>query len=282
VPLIDAHVHFFPASQRERRGTIAGEDRGFAAIYADPRAKMATASDLVAALDEAGLGAAVAAGFAFSGARELEEQNAALIAAATEFPQRVIPLAAVNPALPGWLTAAEAALDAGARGFGELRPGGQGWDPLGPAGRQLCELARARAVVLLWHVSEPLGHGYPGKEGGISPVDLGRLAFEHPGLAMIAAHLGGGLSFYLQMPEVKTAFASLYFDTAASSLLYDERSVARLVDLAGEQHVLFASDYPLLSPKRQLERVTALVGAEAAAAVCGGNAQRLFSDIQRP
>ena len=65
-------------------------------------------------------------------------------------------------------------------------------------------------------------------------------------------------------------------DTAALSLLYDDQSVARLVDLVGPQRVLFASDYPLLSPRRQLERVTAVLDGAIAASVCGGNADKLL------
>lgn len=90
-------------------------------------------------------------------------------------------------------------------------------------------------------------------------------------------HLGGGLAYYLQMPEVRTALSSIYFDTAAASLLYDEATIPCPVDLAGPERVLFASDYPLQSPRRQLERVLAAVPPEHAAAICGRNAERLFA-----
>jgi hypothetical protein len=93
---------------------------------------------------------------------------------------------------------------------------------------------------------------------------------------MVAAHLGGGLSFYLHMPEVRSAIRNIYFDTAAVSLLYDMESVTQLVALAGRDRVLFASDYPLQSPLRQLARLRAVLTEEAAQAVCGGNADRLF------
>ena len=104
------------------------------------------------------------------------------------------------------------------------------------------------------------------------------VATAFPALTMIAAHLGAGASFYLEMPEVRAAIESLYFDTAAVPLLYDGESVARLVALAGANRVLFGSDYPLLSPRRQLQRITALLPGDSAQAVCGGNADILFSD----
>ena len=280
--LIDAHVHVFSPSQRERRAEIASVDRSFAAIYSDPHAKMATADDLLAMLDADGLDGAVAAGFAFEGAREIDEQNAALFEAAKNSAGRVAAVATLNLAAEGWQRTAGAALGLGARGFGELRPADQGWDPLGDASHDLCELAAAARVPLLWHVSEPVGHTYAGKEGGISPVDLIRLASDHPRTTMVAAHLGGGISFYLQMPEVRSAIENIYFDTAAAPLLYDEWSVTRLVELAGAGRVLFASDYPLLRPLRQLDGLRAVLPQAAAVQVLGGNAGRLFFGAATP
>lgn len=278
--LFDAHTHIFHADQRARRTAIAAADPQFAEMYADEAAAMATADDLLASMDAAGVDRALAAGFAFASPDELALQAEAIFAAAASHPGRVVPLPALDPADSGWLPMAESLLARGARGFGELRPHGQGWDPLGPAAHALCDFVAAHGLVLLWHVSEPVGHAYPGKEGGISPVALCRLAEAHPDTSMVAAHLGGGLSFYLQMPEVRAALGNVYFDTAAASLLYDEGSVARLVALAGPRRVMFGSDYPLLSPGRQVRRIEAALAPGDAQAVLGGTAETLFPDTR--
>ena len=275
-PLVDAHTHLFAPAQRDARNELAVRDSTFAEMYADPRAKMGCFEDLVSALDRAGIEKAVAAGFAFASRRDITEQNAYLLDAQARSEGRVAAVVALNLANPEWCEDAEAALAAGASGFGELRPHNQRWDPLGAPSHELCELAAAHGVPILWHVSEPVGHLYPGKHGGIAPVELIRLALAHPATTMVAAHLGGGLSFYLEMPEIARAIENVYFDTAAVSLLYSEESVARLAALAGERRVLFASDYPLLSPLRQLERVRAVLHGSAAQAVCGGNADSLY------
>ncbi|MBI2766714.1 MAG: amidohydrolase [Chloroflexi bacterium] len=278
MPTIDSHTHVFAAAQAEARGELCARDAAFAEMYAHPKAAIATPAELLAAMDAAGVERAVAAGFAFTAAADIGEQNACLLAAMREAPRRIIPLATINLADDSWRRVAEEALAAGARGFGELRPHNQRWDPLGAAGHGLCDLAGAAGAVLLWHVSEPVGHTYPGKHGGISPAELCQLASVHPATRMIAAHLGGGLPFYLQMPEIRAALANVWFDTAAASLLYDEHSVARAVDLAGTGRVLFGSDYPLLSPSRQLQRLRALLPDGIAQAVCGDNAATLFAD----
>ena len=274
----DAHTHLFAPGQLLGRGQIAQGDATFREMYGDPAAKMAVARQVLAALDEAELDGAVVAGFAFSFEPDILEQNEYLGAAARESGGRLVPLMTVNPAVPGWERVAQHALDRGARGFGELRPHNQGWDPCGPAARQLYGLAKDAGLVLLWHCSEPVGHAYPGKAGGIAAHELVEVATAFPGLPMIAGHLGAGLPFFLQMPEVRSAIDSVYFDTAAVSLLYDDESVSRLVDLAGPERVLFGSDYPLLSPRRQTERLAAQLEGPVLEAVCGGNARRLFSD----
>ena len=275
---IDAHTHLFAPGQILAREQIAQGDHTFREMYGDPKAKMATPRELIAALDEAELDSAVVAGFAFSHEPDILEQNACILSAARDSNGRIIGVATVNPALPGWERIAQHAIDSGARGFGELRPHNQGWDPLGDQARRLCGLAQDSGVVLLWHCSEPVGHAYPGKAGGISARELVELATAFPKVKMVAAHLGAGASFYLQMPEVKAAIDSIYFDTAAASLLYDDASVARLVALAGPERVLFGSDYPLLSPRSQKQRLAAQLPAPVLEAVFGGNARRLFSE----
>jgi predicted TIM-barrel fold metal-dependent hydrolase len=271
---VDAHTHIFANDQVARREQIADTDPGFAEMYRDPRAKLATAGDLLAALERAGFDGAVAAGFAFADEREIAVQNEALAQAAAD--SRLAALATVNPLHTGWEAALESALGSWARGVGELRPGTQGWDPLGPAGHRLCEVAGAHGAVLLWHVSERIGHDYPGKSGGISAEELWRLAAGHPGVRMVAAHQGAGLPFFLQMPEVRESLVSISFDTAATTLLYAEESVLRLVDLVGAERVLFGSDFPLLDIGKQYARTVGRLAEHARQAVGGGNANRLF------
>lgn len=273
--IIDAHTHVFSEEQTASRGEICAADPTFAELYSDPKAKLATADMLLGELDAGGIDAAVIAGFAFADTAQVTEQNQAILDAAKAHP-RLIPFATVNPATRGWQAAAERALADGARGFGELRPHNQRWDPLGHEGRLLCAMAREANAVLLWHMSEPVGHRYPGKDGGISTTELCEVAETFPGLRMIAAHMGAGASFFLSMPEVRTILRNVFFDTAAWRFLYDEGSVAQLVAQAGASRVLFGSDYPLLSPKGELQRLRAVLPRAAASSVCGETAETLL------
>ncbi len=273
---IDAHTHLFPPAQARARAAIAGRDAGFAEIYGDPAAAIADAPALLAALHEDGIEAAVALGFAFASERDIAEQNEYLLAAACEAQGAIVPFATVNPALEGWEREAERSLARGARGFGELRPGTQGWDPLGPEGSRLAALAGEAGAALLWHTSEPVGHRYPGKGGGVSPAELIEVATATPDVAMVGAHLGAGASFYLSMPEVREAVPNLRFDTAAAGLLYDSGTIARLVETVGADRVLFGSDFPLRRPGAELKRALAGLDAATGNAVAGENARKIL------
>lgn len=275
-PLLDAHVHLFPPEQRVERFALAGADQAFAELYGNPAATMADLDDLLAAMERAGLTGAFAAGFAFASEREIRRQNEYLLACAEETERRVEALCSLNLAAAGWEREAERCLAAGALGFGELRPRHQGWDPLGGEAERLCRLAAEAGAVLLWHTSEPVGRRYPGKEGGITPWELFALAERHSDTLHIGAHLGGGLPFFWQMPDVRERCRNVVFDTAAAFLLYDGDSVRRLVDMAGAEAVVLGSDFPLVDPARHLSRVRATLEAEAGRRVLGGNAMRII------
>lgn len=253
---------------------MAASDPTFAEMYGDESAKMATPAEVVEALESAGFDGGVVAGFAFAAPAAIEAQNQALETAAAD--PRLACLATVNPARPGWEAEAESALSGWAAGIGELRPWNQGWDPLGPAGHRLCELAEAHGAVLLWHVSEEFGHEYPGKRGGIRAVELWKLASAHSGTRMVAAHQGAELGYAMQMPEVRESLLSVSFDTAATALLYDQESVLRLIDVVGVERVLFGSDFPLLGVARQYAGTVERFDEHTRMAVGGGNAKRLY------
>ena len=53
--VIDSHCHILPPSFRDRRAEIAKRDATFAALLSDPNARIASADDLLAAMDRDGV-----------------------------------------------------------------------------------------------------------------------------------------------------------------------------------------------------------------------------------
>ena len=85
---------------------------------------------------------------------------------------------------------------------------------------------------------------------------------EAPELRLCLAHLGGGLPFYVHMPEVRRVCERLWFDSAALPFLYDSGILAQLAQLLGEGRICFGSDYPLLGPGRYGPHLEVLTDAE--------------------
>jgi predicted TIM-barrel fold metal-dependent hydrolase len=281
--IVDAHTHVFPPAVAKDRGAYRTADATFAELYASPEAKLASAEDLLHSMDEAGIDVSVAIGFAWRDAATCRLHNDYLLDVAeasggsiVAFP--TLPLAAGPEAIKA---EARRCVAAGARGFGELRPDNLGFDLAGPPGDHLATLAQELEAVLLFHVTEPAGHAYPGKQGG-NLRDFASFVAAHPTVKVIGAHWAGGLPFYATMPKARDALTHLHVDTAASSLLYDDTIYGRVTKLTGAGSVLFGSDYPLLSQARSRKRIEddSKLDSETVAAILGGNAAALLGLAQ--
>jgi predicted TIM-barrel fold metal-dependent hydrolase len=277
--IVDAHTHAFPPDLIRRRAELSRREPTFAQLYADPRAKLATADEVVSATERAGIDRAVIAGFAWNDPALCREHNDYLLRAARQSAGRLIPFCTLPLAHPA-AARREATLAAsdGARGFGELRPESQGRSIAEDEVSDLLSWAwKSTGLPLLIHASEPVGHGYPGKAG--QPLEsLYKFICRLSEVRVIAAHWGGGLPFYALMPEVRAALANVWVDTAATTLLYEPAIFRVVVDLIGAEKVLFASDYPLLSHRSQLKAVEAAPLTESERpGVIGGNAASLLN-----
>ena len=276
---LDVHTHICPPEiRRNREAFFQGED-DFRLIYADPKARLIGASELVAYLDREGIHAACAFGFPWNDDGRTRLCNDYALEAARRFPGRIVPLACVNP-LRGRAAVREAerCLASGARGLGEIATYRAG---LGPDVREalapLAELCREAGVPLLLHTNEPVGHVYPGKSR-MGPGDLYALIKAHPNTRWILAHWGGGIFVYhLLKREAPEVLRNVWYDTAAGPYLYRPAVYRHFVGIAGSERLLFGSDYPLLGLSRYLKDMEAAgLDRDSTTAILGGNALRLF------
>ena len=275
--IIDFHTHVFPPEVREKRDEYLGRDESFRELYASPKARIATADELLTSMDAAGVDVSVACGFAWRDAELCVRHNDYLLEAAAKSNGRLIALCTVQPSDKGAREELKRCASAGARGLGELRPVQQGYGLIDSEEADLLAWAAdAYDLLLLFHASEPVGHRYPGKAG--LPLDqLWRFVEDFPGVTVIAAHWGGGLPFYALMPEVRDVLDRLYVDTAATSLLYRPEVYARGIELVGAERILFGSDFPLIAQEHALEETRqATVDEGARRLILGENARRLL------
>lgn len=260
--VVDVHTHIFPPQVVEDRAAFLEGEPAFAAIYADPKARLVTAQGLMAAMDEDGVDISWAVGFPWVKEEHSRLHSDYLAQAVAESGGRLRGLACVHPPAPWALTEARRALSLGLHGLGELAFYDGDLDPgsLGP----LCRLCAEQDKPLLLHTNEPVGHQYPGKAPMLLAT-LYQLVREHPQTKLVLAHMAGGLFFYsLLKREVSASLANVWLDTAAAPFLYQPRAYALAVELLGPQKLLLGSDYPLL-PVSRYRRELAQSGLDQAA-----------------
>ncbi len=276
--IIDFHTHVFSPQVKKNRNKYIDSDPCFAILYSKKDAKLTTTDELIASMDKAGIDISVILNTGWTTHELCVETNDYILESIARYPERLIGFCSVQP------QSCEAALDeiercvrGGIRGVGEIRPDMQLFDPRDEeVMTPFINAVKKHKLMLLSHASEPVGHIYPGK-GAVTPEVLYPFITSYPELTIILAHWGGGLPFYALMPEVRKAMKNVFFDTAASPLLYSPQIYEQAVQLVGAERILFGSDYPLLEQGRALKEITSLnLSEETKNLILAGNAQRLL------
>ena len=277
--IIDFHTHIFPPWLKERRDEYAKSDPCFSLLYAQPKARIATAEELIASMDEAGIDLSVVLNAGWVSHELCVKTNDYILDSVSRYPKRLVGFCAIQPrAGDAAIAEIERCAGAGAKGIGELRSDVQGFDladktTMGPVVDAVLE----HDLILLTHSSEPVGHEYFGK-GRITPDIIYSFVTAFPNLRVVCAHWGGGLPFYALMPEVARALANVFFDTAATVFLYKPEIFQQVGCIIGSDRILFGTDYPLMRQSRVIAHVQAArLSEKDKAGILGTNARKLLA-----
>ena len=290
--LIDAHIHYTPPSLADDLDAFVRAEPFWGLMLASGSGGKsvqgwATAERMIADMDAAGIDKVVLLGEYRRTHVGCVARNDQALTILHRWPERVIAFAMVQPkAGQAALDELARCLDGGMAGVGELGPYAQDHRLADPDFLRVAEACIRHGIPLNLHTNEEVGHFYPGK--ATTPLrDFYRLASRYPELKLILAHWGGGLFFYELMPEVRRTLRNVWYDTAASPLLFRTREIfdvaLRCVD---HRKLLYGSDYPLrLYPRRQVDpdfrsflaEIAALdLTAGVQADILGDNAARLL------
>ncbi|MGQ9548771.1 MAG: amidohydrolase family protein [Roseiflexus sp.] len=294
---IDVHIHFQPPELPAYLATHAGREPYWALLLAPNSitGQLPASPDAERTLldmDRAGIDRAVIQGEYYRQHESCVAANDRALALRHRYPERFLVFATVQPADERALDEVYRCASAGAVGIGELNPYAQGFRLDSPTFLRLVEVCIDLNLPLLLHVNEPVGRYYPGK--AVTPlVQYYDLAVRYPELKLVLAHWGGGLFFYELMPSVRRALRNVWYDMAASPLLYPTADIMTVALQCVSPHkILFGSDYPLpLYPRRSrepdiatfLDEVTALdIPPDIRNDILGHNAARLLGLIPSP
>lgn len=288
MPIIDAHVHLYPPEvDRDPAGWAAGRGERHWAVLCTRRRRdgrpvqtLPTVTELLAAMDAAGIERSVLLGWYWENHDTCAWQNRFYAECVRAHPDRLAAFATFHPAAgrAAVLDEVRRSRDAGLRGLGELSPHSQGFAVDEPVFAAALTLAGELGMPVNLHVTDPQSRPFPGRIE--TPAgDFLRLAGTFPDTTFVLAHWGGLLP--LADPRF-LACRNVHYDTAASPLLYDATVWARALPVLGAERVLFGSDFPLnLYPK--VDEKPGLVRfagearqAGASEAVLSGNCARLL------
>lgn len=276
--IVDFHTHIFPAWLGKRRDEYVKADQCFAQLYSQPKARMVTAEELIASMDETGIDLSVVLNVGWASHELCVRTNDYILDSVSKYPARLVGFCAIQPHVgDAAVLELERCARAGAKGIGEMRSDVQGFDLTDRAAmKPIVDAMLEHGLILLTHASEPVGHEYPGK-GRVTPDILYSFVTSFPNLNVVCAHWGGGLPFYALMPEVDKALANVFFDTAATVFLYRPGIFEHVAHVVGSGRILFGSDYPLMHQSKVIVQVqSSQLSQEDKDRILGANAQELL------
>ena len=291
--VIDCHVHLYPPAVNRRPAAWAhAQGEGHWAVLSNRRRKGGQAvqtfpslKELLRAMDGAGVARSVLLGWYWEKAETCVMQNRFYAKCIRAHPDRLAAFATLHPRAGRAATLDEVRRSHGEGlcGLGELSPHAQGYGVNNPVFAAVLSLAATLRLPVSLHVTDPDSAGYPGRVE--TPLrDFVRLAQKFPKTKFILAHWGGLLPL---RDTGALALANLFYDTAASPLLYREDIWRKFLAVVPKERVLFGSDYPLnvyprIDAEPNMARLiaelhrTAASGDQLQAVVCD-NAARIIA-----
>ncbi len=281
--IADSHTHIFPPEIVKERERFFDKEPAFRLLYENPKSRLIDSGKLLLSMEKEKVELSVIFGFPWQSAGLCRKGNDYVINQAILNPGKfapfiTLPCCAIDEALKE----IERCSTRKIAGIGELsfyccddHEVKMTWY------REVAKAAKHHGLPMLWHVTEDVGHNYPGK-GGMNPKEAVELITQLQDQIIILAHWGGGLPFFELMPEISKCFTSVYYDTAASPFLYDKKIFEATVSLIGHKRILFGSDYPLVEPKRYIDQVRQTnLSKRQKEAILGNNLVALLEKVSK-
>ena len=257
--MIDSHTHCFPPElftnpnswaikHKESQWLNLVKPRNGFTIQA-----WSSVETTLTSMDNAGISKAILLGWYWEHKESCEKHNELMKEWIDFAPDRFVAFAAIDPSRAP-IEQLELAKSLGFKGVGELHPTIQNYSRYKKQWNIICEWCSDASWPINLHVTEGLNKSHPGYIKTDFNIYL-ELAEKFPNLKMILAHCGGGIPFYECNPRIKTVFKNVYYDTAATPLLYNFKVFRHMIDMVGAEKIISGTDYPLKSFPKQNDSI---------------------------
>ena len=255
MPIIDSHTHILPKDVKNNIHKYLNIDSTFNTLFSNAQ-NICTAEELIDSMDTLKIDTSIILGMGWNDNKFNEYVNDYLIESSKKYPEKLIPITGIIP--DGHNAAvyeAERCINLGAKGFGEIHADSQNIDISDKKKfASYAEILQSNNLPIILHSSEPVGHKYPGK-GSSTPNKIEQFVYNFPELKIILAHWGGGMFLYELMPEISSSFKNVYYDSATSPFLYNQKIFQIAIETVTSNKILFGSDFPLISQNRLLNEL---------------------------
>ncbi len=261
IPIVDFHTHIFPDALAPRALASLSAHCDY-----EPVSDM-TRNGLLARMDEWGISRSVVMPVVTkaSQVRPVNEWAAALPS------ERLTSFGGVFPNGPDPFADVDMVVSLGLPGV-KLHPEYQDFEIDEPRMLKLYDYILSKGLILLFHT------GFDPATGPVYRSDPKRVAYvvdEMKGGSIVAAHLGSS-----QMWEDVLRYLcgkNVYMDTSMGFDYYGKETFLRVLEAHGADRLLFGSDSPWSSAKKEIDTLRSLsLPEETEEAILGGNALKLL------
>ena len=258
--IIDVHAHIFPDAIAWKASV------SIAKFYDIPVEQGGSVDARLRLGDEAGIDKFVVHSVATTPAH-VRSVNNFIAASVKAHPDRFIGFGSLHPDMENAADAVAHLQDEGLRGV-KLHPDMQLFAMDEPRALKLFE-SFAGKLPLLVHAGDK-------RYQFSNPHRIAHAMDCFPEMKVIAAHMGG-YSEWDEAAKVLAGRKNIYVDTSSTMFELDDARMMRAIRDFGVENVMFASDYPMWSPKAELDHVRNLGLTEAELErVLWGTAAELF------
>ena len=253
--IVDSHTHILPPDVVSDMPKFMSRDKTLCNLFRNG-SRVSTAETLLNSMNQNKIDYSIVMGMGWSDYSFNQYVNEYLIESQVKSGGRLVAITGITPQHGDTgIYEAERCIASGSHGFGEVhlseqKMAGKPFDFLEP----YMSMLLTAEFPLVVHSSEPVGHLYQGK-GQTNPQELEKLVQFFPNNKMVLAHWGGGLLFYEMMKEMKELMGNVFYDTAATPLLYNYKIFNVALEIVGANKILSGSDYPLLKQQTIFEPI---------------------------
>lgn len=238
--IADIHAHIFPEKLAEKASHSIGS------FYGVPIEREADMPRLCAEDKLAGITRCAVSNSA-TNASQVRNANT-FLAEAVRGHDGYLAFGTIYPGMDGFEEELDRMLELGLRGV-KIHPDFQKLAIDDERGIETYRAIARRDLPVLFHMGDD-------RYDFSSPERLTNLLRRVPELRAVAAHFGGWRSWTRSLAHLQTE--SVLYDTSSTLGMIDRDMVLRFIDAIGPDRLIFGTDFPMWSPKEELNRFFSL------------------------